>query len=74
MLRVILNGFGIQNLTVVFAGIEILVIVLGQSDLLLVVTQLQVGDIVFGLDGGIVGTTFLLLLFALLSLLLQLLG
>lgn len=74
MLGVVLNGFGIEDLTVVLACIEVFVVVLGQGDLLLVVTQLQVCNIVFGLDGGIVGTTLLLLLFTFLLLLLQLLG
>ena len=41
--------------------------------MLLVVTQLQICYIVFGLDGGIIGTTLLLFLFTLLALLLQLL-
>ena len=74
MLRVVLDGLGIENLTVVLASIEVLVIVLGQGDLLLVVTQLQVCNVVFGLDRGIIRTTLLLLLFTLLLFLLQLLG
>jgi len=74
LLRVVLNGLSVKDLTVVLAGIEVLVIVLGQGDLLLVVTQLQICDIVFGLNRSIVGTTFLLFLFTLLALLLQLLG
>jgi hypothetical protein len=74
LLGVVLDGLGIKNLTVVLAGIKVLVVMLGQGDLLLVVAQLQVCDIVFGLNGGIVRTTLLLLLFTLLLLLLQLLG
>jgi hypothetical protein len=74
LLGVVLDGFGVEDLTVVLAGIEVLIIVLGQGDLLLVVTQLQVCDIVFGLNGGIIGTTLLLFLFTLFLLLLQLLG
>jgi len=57
----------------VLADIKILVIVLSQSDLLLVVSKLQVRHIVLWLNGRIVDTPSLLFLFSLLLVLFQLL-
>lgn len=61
----------VQNLSVVLAHIQVLVVVLGEEDLLLVVSQLQVGGIVHLLLGHFFSS--LHLLFTSLLLLLQLL-
>ena len=73
LLGVFLDSLCIQHLSVVLADLEVLVIVLRKSDLLLVVPQLQVCDVVLRLDRRVVCAAGLLLLFALLLLLLQLL-
>jgi hypothetical protein len=67
------NRLGVQHLPVMLAGFQILVIVLGESNLLLIVTELEIRDVVFGLLGRIVRSSVLLPLFLLLALLLQLL-
>ena len=74
LVRILLHRLRVQHLSVVLAHIKILVLVLRQSDLLLVVSELEVGDVVFGLDWRIVGTSILFLLFPFLLLLLQLFG
>lgn len=71
--RILLNGLGVQDLPVVLAHVQVLVIVLGQENLLLVVAQLEVGDIIQRLDGRVVGAPVLLRLLTFLPLLLQLL-
>ncbi len=51
LLGVFLSGLRIQDLPVVLADVEVLVIVLGEDDLLFVVLELQVGDIVLPSSG-----------------------
>jgi len=67
------NRLRVQHLPVMLAGFQILVIVLGESNLLFIVTELEIRDVVFGLLGRIVRSSVLLPLFLLLALLLQLL-
>ena len=43
---VLFNGLGVQDLSIVLAHIQVLVVVLREGDLLLVVCQLQVRRIV----------------------------
>jgi hypothetical protein len=74
LLGVLLDGFCVQHLSVVLAGLEVLVVVLRQKDLLLVVPQLQICDIILGLDRRVVCAASLLLLLTLLLVLRQLLG
>ena len=74
LLGVLLDGFCVQHLSVVLARLEVLVVVLRQKDLLLVVPQLQICDIVLGLDRRVVRAAGLLLLLTLLLVLGQLLG
>ena len=71
---VLLDRLGVQHLPVVFADIEVLLVVLREGDLLLVEPQLQVRHVVCRLDGRVVNAARLLLLFALFLVLLQLLG
>lgn len=66
LLRILLNCLGIQNLSVVFASLKILVVVLREHDLLLVKAQLQVGRVVNDLLGNLLASRLLLLAFLLL--------
>jgi len=70
MLGVVCDRLRIQDFSVVFADIEVLVVVVGEGDLLIVVTELEVGHIVLHLHRGLIRSTGLL---ALLRLLLELL-
>ena len=70
MLGVVLDRLRIQDFSVVLANIEVLVVVIGEGDLLIVVTELEVGNIVVHLHRSLIRSTGLL---ALLRLLLQLL-
>ena len=77
--RILLDRLCIQNLSVVLANIKVLVLMLGKDDLLLVVSQLQVGCVIWLLLGhllaaGLLLLTFLLLLLELLGRLLRLSG
>ena len=72
LLGILLDRLGIQHLSVVLAHVEVLGIVLGQDDLLLVVAQLEVRHVVLLLLGHLL--TAGLLFIALFLLLLQLLG
>ena len=72
LLRVLLHSLRVQHLPVVLAYVQVLGLVLGQDDLLLVVPQLEVCDVVL-LDLGHVFAAGPLLL-PLLQLLLELLG
>jgi hypothetical protein len=74
LVGVFLDGLRVQDLSVVLADIQVLVVVLRQRDLLLVEPELQVRHVVLRLDGRVVGTAVLLLLLALLLVLLELLG
>jgi hypothetical protein len=74
LVGVLLDRLGIQDLPVVLADIEVLAVVLGQGDLLLVVPELEVRHVVLRLDGRVVNASGLLLLLALLLVLLKLLG
>lgn len=74
LLGILLDSLCIQHLSVVLADLKILVIVLRQRNLLLIVPQLKVCDIILRLDRRVVCAASLLLLFALLLVLLQLLG
>lgn len=73
MLRVVLHGLGVEHLSVVLAGVEILVVVLGEGDLQLVVAQLEIRHVVGGRLGRLILGALLFPLFVLLALLLQLL-
>ena len=68
-----LDGFGVEDLAVVLADVEVFVFVFGEGDLLLVVTEFEVGDIVWFLYRWFVRRSVLLFLFSLLLLLFQLL-
>lgn len=81
LLWVVFDRFRIQDLSVVLANIEIVVFVVGQDDLLLEVTKLQVRHIIVNLHWGLIRPTgflaflsFLLLLLKLLRSLLRLAG
>jgi len=74
MLGVVLNSLSIQNFSVVLANIQILVVVVGKSDLLVVVAELKVGHIIIDFHGGFVRSSSLLSLLRLLLQLLDLLG
>jgi hypothetical protein len=74
LLGVLFDRLCVQHLSVVLADLEVLVVVLRQRNLLLVVPQLEVCDIILGLNRRVVCAAGLLLLFALLLILLQLLG
>jgi len=44
--RILLNSFSVQNLSVMLACIQILVVMLRQGDLLLVISELQIRNII----------------------------
>ena len=73
LFRILLHRFGVQNLAVVLARLEILVVVLSKGDLLLVISQLEIRDVVFLLFRRIIHTARLLSFCSILLLLLQLL-
>ena len=74
LLRVVLNRLGIKDFTVMLAHFQVLVVVVGQNDLLLEIAQLQVRDVVINLHGSLIGTTGLLPLLGRLLELLNLFG
>ena len=47
LVRILFNRLSVQNLSVMLANIEVLILVLGQYDLLLVITQFEIRNIVF---------------------------
>lgn len=71
LLRVLLHRLRVQHLPVVLADVEVLVVVLGQHDLLGVVAELEVRNVVLRLDHL---SALLLVLPLLLQLLRRLLG
>lgn len=71
LLGVFLDGLGVENLAIVLADVQVLIIMLRKDDLLLVVPQLQVCCVILLLFGDFLASRLLLL--TLLLLLLQLL-
>jgi hypothetical protein len=74
VLGVVLNCLGVQDFSVVLANIEILVVVIGEGDLLVVEAKLEVGHIVIHLHWGLIRSSSLLSLLRLLLEFLDLLG
>ena len=62
---VVFDGGGVEDLAVVFAGVEVVVIVLGEGDLLFVVAEFEVGDVVGFFEGRVVGCAVFLFVFPL---------
>jgi hypothetical protein len=74
VLWVVLDCWRVQDFPVVFANLEIFVIVVGQSNLLFEVTKLEICDVVIHFHGCLIRPTGLLSLLRLLLELLDLLG
>ena len=74
LLRIVLDRLRVQDLSVVFAHFQVLVVVVGEDDLLLEVAELEVGHVVIDLHRSLVRSPGLLALFGLLPPLLDLLG
>ena len=74
LLWVVLDSLGVQDFSVVLAHIEVFVVMVGQGNLLVVVTQLEIGHIVIHLHRSLIRATGLLPLLGLLLELLDLLG
>ena len=74
LLRVVFHGLRVQDLAVVFAGVEILVVVFSELDLLLVVGEFEVCDVVWFFQGRVIRAAVLFLFFPLLLFLLELFG
>lgn len=68
------DGLRVEDLSVVLADVEVFVVVFREGNLLFVVAQLEVRDVVFFLDRGIVGAALLFLLFPFFVLLFDFLG
>lgn len=74
LLRVVLDRLGVQNLPVVLANLQVLVVVVGKDNLLLIVTQLQIRYILVNLCWRLIRLASLFLFLSLLLFLLELLG
>jgi hypothetical protein len=74
VLWVVFDSLCVQNLPVVLANFEVVVIMVGQGDLLFEVTELEICHIVIHLHRRLIGPTRLLLLLSLLLELLNFLG
>lgn len=70
----VFNGFGVEDLAIVLADVEVFVVVFGEGDLLFVVAELEVCDVVFFFQGRIFRSSLLFLFFPLFLFLLELLG